>query len=93
LNLLRDCIFVEDNCRAIQTVLEEGHVYNLGGGSEKRNIDITDEILRRLSLPENRIELVAYRPGHDLRYSGLREVPSFGLEDKCGIRGRTSEDN
>lgn len=69
---IRDWIFVEDNCRAIHTVLEKGEggqVYNIGGGNEKKNIEIAREIVRRLSLPETMIEFVSDRPGHDFRYS------------------------
>lgn len=69
---VRDWIFVEDNCRAIQFVLEKGRkgqIYNIAGGNEKKNIDIATEILRRLSLPETMIEFVNDRPGHDYRYS------------------------
>jgi len=69
---VRDWIFVDDNCRAIKMVLEKGergHVYNVGGGNEKRNIEIAAEILRHLSLPETMIEHVPDRPGHDFRYS------------------------
>jgi dTDP-glucose 4,6-dehydratase len=69
---VRDWIFVEDNCRAIRLVLEngeKGQVYNIAGGKEKKNIDIAKEILHHLSLPETMIEFVTDRPGHDLRYS------------------------
>ena len=69
---VRDWIFVEDNCRAIQFVLEKGErgqIYNIAGGNERKNVDIAREILRRLSLPETMIEFVGDRPGHDYRYS------------------------
>jgi len=69
---VRDWIFVEDNCRAIQFVLEKGEkgqIYNIGGGNERKNIDVATEILKRLSLPGTRIELVSDRLGHDYRYS------------------------
>ena len=69
---VRDWIFVEDNCRAIQRVLEKGEkgeIYNIAGGNERKNMDIAREILRRLSLPETMIEFVGDRPGHDYRYS------------------------
>jgi dTDP-glucose 4,6-dehydratase len=68
---VRDWIFVEDNCRAIQLVLEKGEngqIYNIAGGNERRNIDIATGILRRLSLPETMIKFVNDRPGHDYRY-------------------------
>jgi len=69
---VRDWIFVEDNCRAIHFVLEKGEkgqTYNIGGGNERKNIEIAAEILGHLSLPETMIEYVADRPGHDFRYS------------------------
>lgn len=73
--LQQQAILVQLSCtpyQAIQVVLErgeKGHVYNVGGANEKKNIDIALEILRRLSLPEMMIELVGDRPGHDFRYS------------------------
>lgn len=69
---VRDWIFVEDNCRAIQLVLEKGEsgqVYNIGAANEKKNLEIARETLRRLSLPDAMIEFVGDRPGHDFRYS------------------------
>jgi dTDP-glucose 4,6-dehydratase len=69
---VRDWIFVEDNCRAIQFVLEKGEkgqIYNIGGSNERENIEIAAQILRRLSLSESMIEHVPDRPGHDFRYS------------------------
>jgi len=69
---VRDWIFVEDNCQAIQFVLEKGEkgqIYNIAGGNERKNIEIATEILRNLSLPETMIEYVEDRPGHDFRYS------------------------
>ena len=76
---------LEDSCRAILTFLEKGEnrqVYNIGGGNEKKSIDIAKEILRCLSLPEATIEFVCDRPGYDFRYSlscdkinGLRWKP------------------
>lgn len=69
---IRDWIFVEDNCQAIQQVLEKGAkggVYNIGRGEEKRNIDIAKRILHNLLLPEKLIRFVEDRPGHDFRYS------------------------
>jgi len=69
---IRDWLFVEDNCRAIQLVLEKGEkgrVYNIAGGNEKKNIEIAREILRHLSLPESKINFIRDRQGHDFRYS------------------------
>jgi dTDP-glucose 4,6-dehydratase len=69
---VRDWIHVEDHCAAIERVLEagrEGEVYNVGGRSEKHNIDIVKAILRELGKPESLIQFVRDRPGHDRRYA------------------------
>lgn len=69
---IRDWLYVQDNCRAIDLVLEKGcpgEVYNIGGGCELSNLEITGRILSILNKPESLIEHVADRPGHDLRYS------------------------
>jgi dTDP-glucose 4,6-dehydratase len=69
---VRDWIYVEDHCRGIVTVAEKGvkgEVYNLGGGSEKENIEIVQTILEHLDKPETLIRFVKDRPGHDFRYS------------------------
>ncbi len=69
---IRDWIHVEDHCRAIDTVLhkgQEGEVYNIGGNSEMRNIDVVKMILSLLGKPESLITFVTDRPGHDLRYA------------------------
>lgn len=69
---IRDWIYVEDNCRAIDMVFHkggEGEVYNIGGGNEKSNIEITRLILKALNKPESLISFVTDRPGHDRRYA------------------------
>ncbi len=69
---VRDWIFVEDNCRGIDTVFhkgQEGQIYNLGGGHELENIDIARKILAIIDKPEDLITFVDDRLGHDHRYS------------------------
>lgn len=69
---VRDWIYVMDNCKGIDTVLNKGklgEVYNIGGGNEKSNIEITHMILDLLGKPESLITYVEDRLGHDLRYS------------------------
>ena len=69
---VRDWIYVLDNCSGIDTVLNKGkfgEVYNIGGGNEKTNIEITHLILDLLGKPESLITYVEDRLGHDLRYS------------------------
>lgn len=69
---IRDWIFVEDCCAGIAAILDRGkagEVYNVGGESEKRNIDIVRMILRLLGKDESNIKFVKDRPGHDYRYA------------------------
>ena len=86
---VRDWIFVEDNCRAILTVLEKGEkgqIYNIAGGNEKKNIEIAKEILQRLSLPDGMIEFVGNRPGHDFRYSlDCSKIHKLGWKPQVGF--------
>lgn len=68
----RDWIYVKDNCEAILFLLNNGvigEVYNVGGGNEVSNIDLTKQILEFTGKPESYIEYVKDRPGHDKRYS------------------------
>lgn len=69
---VRDWLHVEDHCRAVLFVLERGQageVYNVAGGNERENIDITRRVLALLGKPESLIRPVADRVGHDRRYS------------------------
>lgn len=69
---IRDWLYVEDHCRAIDAVLHEGksgEVYNIGGHNEKANIEIVRLILKELGKPETLIKYVKDRPGHDRRYA------------------------
>ena len=69
---VRDWLYVEDHCRAIDRILREGEpgeVYNVGGHNEMRNIDIVKIILKSLGKPESLIAHVADRKGHDRRYA------------------------
>jgi dTDP-glucose 4,6-dehydratase len=69
---VRDWIYVEDHCSAIDTVLEKGtagEIYNVSAGNEVTNIDIVKKIIDQLSKPESLINFVEDRPGHDTRYS------------------------
>jgi dTDP-glucose 4,6-dehydratase len=69
---VRDWLYVEDNCAGIDLVLrrgEPGQVYNIGGGYEVPNVELTHEILRLLGRDESLIRWVDDRPGHDRRYS------------------------
>jgi dTDP-glucose 4,6-dehydratase len=69
---VRDWLYVTDHCAALDVVLERGtpgEVYNIGGGSERRNIEITEMILDRLHKPRTLLRHVQDRPGHDRRYA------------------------
>ena len=69
---IRDWLHVSDHCRGIDAVIERGasgEVYNIGGGNEVRNVDLTHALLRLVDRPESLIRQVADRPGHDMRYS------------------------
>ena len=69
---VRDWIHVSDHCRAVEFLLEHGNpgeIYNIGGGHEKTNLEITGKILDLLSRDDSMIEYVTDRPGHDFRYS------------------------
>lgn len=69
---IRDWIQVEDHCRAIDLILHQGasgEIYNIGGGAEKTNLELTRIILKKLNRPETLIRYVKDRPGHDWRYA------------------------
>ncbi len=69
---VRDWLYVEDHCHAIDLVIRNGRVgevYNIGGHNEMRNIDIVRLICDRLHKPETLITYVADRKGHDMRYA------------------------
>lgn len=92
---VRDWLYVEDHCRAIDLILRRGKpggVYNVGGRCEMRNIDIVKLICRELGKPDSLIAYVEDRKGHDLRYAidpsriqnELGWTPETGFQD--GIR-------
>ena len=69
---IRDWLFVEDHCSAIDTVLhkgKDGEIYNVGGNNEKTNKYITDTILKYLGKDNSLIKYVTDRLGHDRRYA------------------------
>jgi len=69
---IRDWIYVEDHCRALDVVLHharEGEVYNIGGRNERQNLAVAQTILERLGKPYSLIRFVTDRPGHDRRYA------------------------
>jgi dTDP-glucose 4,6-dehydratase len=93
---VRDWIHVEDHCRALDLILHRGKVgetYNVAGGDEKTNLEITHLILKKLKKPDSLIKHVKDRPAHDRRYSldcskikaELGWKPGIALEE--GISG------
>lgn len=89
---VRDWIHVTDHCKAIDAVLRNGiagEVYNIGGNSERQNIEIVRLIIDRLNRSEDLIQFVEDRPGHDKRYAmdilkieeALGWKPEYSFED------------
>ncbi len=84
---VRDWIYVEDHCEALLAVLERGspgEVYNIGGSSERRNLQVVEEILRLCQRPRSLIRFVVDRPGHDRRYA----IDGSRIERELGWRPR-----
>lgn len=88
---IRDWLHVSDHCRGIHLVLQKGKpgdVFNIGGGRELSNLELTRIILDSMGKNEDQIELVPDRPGHDFRYAlditkiqkDLGYVPSVSFE-------------
>jgi dTDP-glucose 4,6-dehydratase len=69
---VRDWLFVDDHCAAVDFLIEHGQnseVYNIGGGNERENVEITHRILELTGKPKSLIKPVGDRQGHDRRYS------------------------
>ena len=85
---VRDWLFVEDHCRAIDLILHSGRVgevYNVGGHNEVRNLDLVKLVCSELKKPERLITFVADRKGHDLRYA----IDSTKIQNELGWRPET----
>jgi len=85
---VRDWLHVMDNCEAIDTVLwkgKAGEAYNIASGNEYKNIQIAKLILQTLEKPESLITFVQDRPGHDRRYSWIRQKSEIwvGSQNTC----------
>ena len=86
---IRDWIYVEDHCRAIDKVLhhgKEGGIYNIGGRSERSNLSVAQTILDRLGKPHSLLRFVTDRPGHDRRYA----IEFLKIERELGWRPSVS---
>lgn len=81
---IRDWIYVEDNCNAIDFVSKKGKVgeiYNIAGKNEKTNIEITETILANLKKDKSMIQYVQDRLGHDFRYSlNIDKIKKLGWQ-------------
>ena len=92
---VRDWLFVTDNCAGIDLVLEKGEigeVYNIGGGQERTNIEITKAVLSALGKPESLIRHVEDRPGHDRRYSlDFSKARALGYEPRSDFESMLEE--
>ena len=79
---VRDWLFVEDNCRAIDLVMRRGKVgeaYNVGANNEVQNITVAEEIVELLGKPKSLIKFVPDRLGHDRRYAlDCRKIHDLG---------------
>lgn len=89
---VRDWLYVEDHCEAIRLVLKKGtigEIYNIGGGTELQNLDLTKRILNIMGKPEARLAFVRDRPGHDRRYA----IDSSKIRRELGWKTGSDFDN
>ena len=81
---VRDYVYVEDHCRAIDLVLHEaptGGVFNVGTGVETSGLQVAEAVLEIMGKPKSLIEYVADRPGHDYRYAlDITRITQLGWE-------------
>jgi len=88
---VRDWIHVNDHCRALEFLFRKGvpgEIYNISGGNEKTNLEITHKILSLLKRDKSMIDYVKDRPGHDFRYSvdcsklrSLGWIPEYSFDE------------
>lgn len=79
----RDWLYVSDHCKGLNKILSQGipgEIYNIGGGTEKSNIDLALLLIKMMNMDESYIKYVADRKGHDIRYSV--DYQKIGLQ--CG---------
>lgn len=89
---VRDWLYVEDHCAAIDLILREGkigEVYNVGGHNERTNLSVVKTILKILGKSESLIEFVTDRKGHDQRYA----IDPTKIETELGWTPKTTFDD
>ena len=99
----REWLHVDDHCRAIDAVIArgaEGEVYNIGGGNEVRNVDLTHRLIALTARDRDLIQPVADRPGHDRRYAldtakvrALGWAPQVPFDEGLATTVRWYQDN
>jgi dTDP-glucose 4,6-dehydratase len=85
---VRDFLFVEDHCRAIDLVLHEAPfgAYNIGTGVETSGLRVAEAVLEIMGKPQSLIEFVADRPGHDYRYAlDIAKITELGWEPRTAF--------
>jgi dTDP-glucose 4,6-dehydratase len=100
---VRDWLYVEDNCRAIETLMQKGklgEVYNIGANNEVQNLEIAEKIVDLLGKQKSLIKFVPDRLGHDLRYAvDCSKIHSLGwkqekeFDDALGFTVRWYQEN
>jgi dTDP-glucose 4,6-dehydratase len=92
---VRDWLHVDDHCRGVDLLIEKGEpgeVYNIGGGNEVKNVDLTHRILELVGKPTSLIQPVADRPGHDRRYAlSTAKLRSLGWTPKADFEEGLAE--
>jgi len=92
---VRDWLHVLDHCRALDLVIDRGangDAYNIGGGNEVRNVDLTHRILELAGRPSSLIAPVPDRPGHDRRYSlDTSKLRALGWQPQVGFENGLRE--
>ena len=87
----RDWLHVDDHCRGVDLLIDKGQpgeVYNIGGGNQIKNVDLTHRILELVGKPASLIKPVADRPGHDRRYSlDTSKLESLGWKPRERFEG------
>jgi dTDP-glucose 4,6-dehydratase len=86
---IRDWIYVADHCQALDVVLRKGapgETYNISAGNELENLKVAEQILQLLKKPQELMQFVADRPGHDVRYS----LDSSKIRARLGWKPKSS---